>query len=398
LSRADARVLSHTECMRRRRGIRESRLAELARLFLKLGTIGFGGPAVHIALMRQEVVERRGWLSEQHFLDLVGATNAIPGPNSTELAIHIGRERAGWKGLLVAGTAFIAPAALIVLVLAWLYVEYGATPAAENVLYGIAPVVIAIVADALWKLARVAAKGPVLSLLGVIVFGLYLWGVNEILLLASAAAVASVMANGRRIVGSGTPVIVTAAASFIQWSAQPQSSVDLSRLFLLFLKFGSVVFGSGYVLLAFIRADLVSRLGWLTNEQLVDAISIGQFTPGPVFTTATFIGYLVAGFAGALLATLAIFLPSFLFVAGLNPLIPKIRRSPWLGSALDGLNIASVGLMAGVTLQLGRAGIVDALTIALAVASFLVVARWKPNAAWLILAGAVVGLLHWLLV
>jgi chromate transporter len=347
--------------------------------------------------MRQEVVERRRWLSEQHFLDLVGATNAIPGPNSTELAIHIGRERAGWKGLLVAGTAFIAPAAVIVLVLAWLYVEYGTSPAAENVLYGIAPVVIAIVADALWKLARVAAKGPVLSLLGAIVFGLYLWGVNEILLLAAAAVVASVMANGRRIVGSGTPVIV-AAASLFQWSAQPQASVDLSRLFLIFLKFGSVVFGSGYVLLAFIRADLVSRLGWLTNEQLVDAISIGQFTPGPVFTTATFIGYLVAGVAGALLATLAIFLPSFLLVAGLNPLIPKIRRSPWLGSGLDGLNIASVGLMAGVTLQLGRAGIVDPLTIALAAASFLVIARWKPNAAWLILAGAVVGLLHWLLV
>jgi chromate transporter len=383
--------------MRRRRETQDSQLRELARLFLKLGTIGFGGPAVHIALMRQEVVERRRWLSEQHFLDLVGATNAIPGPNSTELAIHIGRERAGWKGLLVAGSAFIAPAAVIVLVLAWLYVEYGTSPAAENVLYGIAPVVIAIVADALWKLARVAAKGPVLSLLGAIVFGLYLWGVNEILLLAAAAVVASVMANGRRIVGSGTPVIV-AAASLFQWSAQPQASVDLSRLFLIFLKFGSVVFGSGYVLLAFIRADLVSRLGWLTNEQLVDAISIGQFTPGPVFTTATFIGYLVAGVAGALLATLAIFLPSFLLVAGLNPLIPKIRRSPWLGSGLDGLNIASVGLMAGVTLQLGRAGIVDPLTIALAAASFLVIARWKPNAAWLILAGAVVGLLHWLLV
>jgi chromate transporter len=383
--------------MRTRSGRERSRLAELARLFLKLGTIGFGGPAVHIALMRQEVVDRRRWLTEEHFLDLVGATNAIPGPNSTELAIHIGRERAGWKGLLVAGSAFIAPAVVIVLVLAWLYVDYGATPAAENLLYGIAPVVIAIVADALWKLARVAAKGPALVILGGIVFLLYLLGVNELLLLAAAAAIASITTNARRIVGSGMPVMVT-AASFLQWSAQPQGGVDLSRLFLVFLKFGSVVFGSGYVLLAFIRADLVSRLGWLTNEQLVDAIAIGQFTPGPVFTTATFIGYLVAGLTGALLATIAIFLPSFVFVAGLNPLIPKIRRSPWLAPALDGLNMASVGLMAGVTVQLGRAGIMDALTIALAMVSFVVITRWKPNAAWLILAGAVVGLLRWWLV
>jgi chromate transporter len=372
-----------------------SDLAELARLFLKLGTIGFGGPAAHIALMRQEVIDRRRWLSEQHFLDLVGATNVIPGPNSTELAIHIGRERAGWKGLLVAGGAFIAPAMAIVLALAWLYVEFGTSVAAENLLYGIAPVVIAIIIDALWKLAKVAAKNPALSLMGVVVFALFLLQVNELLLLGACAVVVSVVSNRHRIAGGGVSLFLIAPA--LQWSAAtPRSDEDLSRLFLLFLKFGSVVFGSGYVLLAFIRADLVTRLGWLTNEQLVDAIAIGQFTPGPVFTTATFIGYIVAGFAGAVLATVAIFLPSFLFVAALSPLIPKIRRSPWLSAALDGLNVASVALMAGVTMQLGRVAVVDPLTIALAAGSLGAILRWKPNPAWLILLGAAVGLVRWL--
>jgi chromate transporter len=370
-------------------------LADLMRVFLKLGTIGFGGPAAHIALMRHEVVDRRKWLGEQHFLDLVGATNVIPGPNSTELAIHIGRERAGWKGLLVAGSAFIAPAMIIVLGLAWLYVEYGTTPAAENLIYGIAPVVIAIIVDALWKLAKVAAKGAALLVLGALVFVFYLAGANELILLGAAAILASVVANRHRIARAGMPLFIM-AMPLVRWSAARPSDEDLPQLFLLFLKFGSVVFGSGYVLLAFIRADLVSRLGWLTNEQLVDAVAIGQFTPGPVFTTATFIGYLVGGLAGAVLATIAIFLPSFLFVAALNPVIPKIRRSQWLAPALDGLNMASVGLMAGVTVQLGRAAILDPLTAALAMAAFFVMARWKPNPGWLILAGAAVGLLHWL--
>ena len=369
-------------------------LTDLMRLFLKLGTIGFGGPAAHIALMRHEVVDRRKWLGEQHFLDLVGATNVIPGPNSTELAIHIGRERAGWKGLLVAGSAFIAPAMIIVLGLAWLYVEYGTTPAAENLIYGIAPVVIAIIVDALWKLAKVAAKGAAPLVLGALVFVFYLAGANELILLGAAAILASVVANRHRIARAGMPLFIM-AIPLVRWSAARPSDEDLPQLFLLFLKFGSVVFGSGYVLLAFIRADLVSRLGWLTNEQLVDAVAIGQFTPGPVFTTATFIGYLVGGFAGAVLATIAIFLPSFLFVAALNPVIPKIRRSPWLAPALDGLNMASVGLMAGVTVQLGQAAIIDPLTSALAVAAVLVMARWKPNPGWVILAGVAVGLLHW---
>jgi chromate transporter len=366
-------------------------------LFLKLGTIGFGGPAAHIALMRQEVVDRRRWLSEEHFLDLVGATNVIPGPNSTELAIHIGRERAGWKGLIVAGSAFIAPAMVMVLALAWLYVEFGTAPAAENVLYGIAAVVVAIIVDALWKLGKTAAKGPGLSVLGAVVFVTYLLGVNELLLLGGAAVVTSVMANGSRILGGGTQLIVV-ASHVLQWAAATRSDEDLTRLFLLFLKFGAVVFGSGYVLLAFIRADLVSRLGWLTNDQLVDAISIGQFTPGPVFTTATFIGYVVAGLSGALLATVAIFLPGFVLVAALNPLIPRIRRSTWLAPALNGLNVASVGLMGGVTVQLARVAIVDPPTAALAIASLIAIVRLSPNPALLILLGGAVGLVRWVAV
>jgi chromate transporter len=378
-------------------GVQGSRLGELARLFLKLGTIGFGGPAAHIALMRQEVVERRRWLSEDHFLDLVGATNVIPGPNSTELAIHIGRERAGWKGLIVAGSAFIAPAMVIVLAMAWLYVEFGTTPAVENLLYGIGAVVVTIIVDALWKLGKIAAKGPALSVLGAVVFLSYLLGVNELLLLGGAAVVTSVVGNRSRILGGGNLLIVV-ASPVLQWAAATRSDEDLTRLFLLFLKFGAIVFGSGYVLLAFIRADLVSRLGWLTNEQLVDAISIGQFTPGPVFTTATFIGYLVAGLTGALLATVAIFLPGFLLVAALNPLIPRIRKSAWLGPALDGLNAASVGLMGGVTVQLARVAIVDPLTAALAIVSLIAIVRLSPNPAWLILLGGTVGLVRWVAV
>lgn len=373
------------------RGQPSSDLAELARLFLKLGTIGFGGPAAHIALMRQEVVVRRRWMTEQHFLDLVGATNIIPGPTSTELAIHIGRERAGWRGLLVAGSAFIAPASVIVLTLAWFYVEFGTTPAAENLLYGIAPVVIAIIVDALWKLAKIAVKSPALLLLGVVVFVLFLRQVDELLLLGVSALVAGLVANWGRVAGGGAPLFGIAPLALRWVTAAQRAEEDLSRLFLLFLKFGSVVFGSGYVLLAFIEADLVTRLGWLTSEELVDAVAIGQFTPGPVFTTATFIGYLVAGLTGAALATVAIFLPSFLFVAALSPLVPRIRRSPWLSAALDGLNVASVALMAGVTVQLAEVSVVDPLTIALTACSLGAIWRWRPNPAWLILAGAVVG-------
>lgn len=371
-----------------------ARVRALFGLFLKLGTIGFGGPAAHIALMRDEVVGRRRWVSDQHFLDLVGATSLIPGPNSTELAIHIGRERAGWRGSIVAGAAFIAPAALIVLGLASLYVRYGSTPAGENLMYGIAPVVIAVIVAALGKLATMAVKNLPLAGLGVAVLALYLAGVNELLLLVAAAFVSVVAANPGRIRSNCFPAAV-ATPSLVSSLAPATGELELGRLFLLFLKFGSVVFGSGYVLLAFLRADLVSRLGWLTNEQLVDAVAVGQFTPGPVFTTATFVGYIVAGLPGAFVATFGIFLPSFVLVGVLNPLIPRIRESRYLGAALDGVNVAALGLMAGVVAQLGSVALVDPLTIVLMLLSLVVIVRVNPNPVWLILIGGAVGLLHW---
>jgi chromate transporter len=372
-------------------------LAELAGLFLKLGTIGFGGPAAHIAMQRDEVVGRRGWLTEQEFLDLLGATNFIPGPNSTEMAIHIGYRRAGWPGLLVAGICFITPAALIVLALAWLYVGYGQTPTATSVLYGIKPVVVAIIAVAIYQLGRTAIKGVLFVLVGLAVFVLALAGVNELALLAGGALLVAVVANRARLRRPpGTLAVLPLALSAPALLAQAGAAdrVELPRLFWEFLKFGSVVFGSGYVLLAFLHGDLVDRLGWLTDQQLADAITVGQLTPGPVFTTATFIGYLLAGLPGAAVATIGIFGPSFVLVAATNPLVARVRRSSWAGSLLDGVNIAAVGLMAAVTLALGRAALVDPLTVALAVAALVVLVRWKLNSAWLIAAGAAVGVLH----
>jgi chromate transporter len=365
-------------------GAGTTRLRELAALFLRLGAIGFGGPAAHIALMQDEVVIRKKWLTRQRFLDLVGATNLIPGPNSTELAIHIGRDRAGWPGLVVAGAAFIAPAFVIVLALACLYARYGTTPAAESLLYAIAPVIIAVVVIALWQLSRTAVKSWLLAAIGGAVLVFYLAGVNELVLLAGAAFVSLLQT---------LPLRATAGLA-MPWLAQTAADpeVGLIRLFALFLKFGSIVFGSGYVLVAFLRADLVERLGWLSNEQLIDAVAIGQATPGPVFTTATFIGYLLAGVPGALLATLAIFLPSFLLVGLLNPLVTRMRESPTWGAALDGLNAAAVGLMAGVTVQLGRQALTDLFTIVLALGATAVILRWRPNSAWLVLTGALLGL------
>jgi chromate transporter len=383
----------HTEVMEIERDRKPTALGAVAAVFLKLGVIGFGGPAAHIALMRQEVVGRRGWLSDGQFLDLVGATNLIPGPNSTEMAMHVGRERAGWRGLVVAGTAFIGPAALMVLGLAWAYVEYGSTPGAESLLYGIEPVVMAIIVHAVWQLGRTAIRGPLTAAVGACVVVLYLLGVNELLLLASSAVLVSVISNRERVLGRGSLALFPLLAVELPHKA----GQELGGLFLLFLKFGAVVFGSGYVLLAFLRGDLVVRLGWLTSAQLADAVSVGQFTPGPVFTTATFIGYVVGGLPGALLATLGIFLPSFFLVGALNPLIPYLRGSPWAGTALDGLNVAALGLMAGVSLQLGRAALVDAVTVVLALAALVVLFRWRPNPAWVVLAGAVVGVARWAL-
>lgn len=371
-------------------------LAEIAWLFLKLGFTAFGGPAAHIAMYHDEFVKRRQWLTDQHFLDMLGATNLIPGPNSTEMTMHIGYVRGGWPGLIIAGLCFILPAASIVLVLSWLYVEYGATPAAGWLLYGIKPVVIAVILQAIWTLGRKALKTPLLGVIGVAVFILYLLGLNELLLLFGGALVVMLLENLNRLRQQPPPALALLGlpATTLVNLIEP---VSLSQLFLTFLKIGAVIYGSGYVLLAFLRSDFVDRLGWLTDQQLLDAVAIGQFTPGPVFTTATFIGYILAGFGGAVLATIGIFLPGFIFVAITNPLIPRLRQSPWLSSLLDGVNMAAIGLMAAVTLELGRAALIDSVTVALALAAAVLLIRFRVNSTRLILGGGLVGVIYQLL-
>ena len=367
-----------------------SPLAEVAALFLKLGFTAFGGPAAHIAIMHDEVVQRRKWISDEQFLDLLGATNLIPGPNSTEMAIHIGYVRAGWRGLLLAGLCFISPAALMVLALAWLYVRFGTTPQAEWLLYGIKPVVIAIIAQALWMLGTKALKNKILVLIGVAALGLYFLGINEIALLFTGGLVYLSISNFRRGPGQSLRALLPLGGFALSQVSIPFS---LPVLFLTFLKIGSVLYGSGYVLLAFLRSDFVVRLGWLTDQQLLDAVAIGQVTPGPLFTAATFIGYLLGGVPAALLATLGIFLPSFVFVAISNPLIPKIRSSTWASSLLDGVNASALGLMAAVTIQLGASSLVDVFTAAIAAVSLILLLRFKINSTWLIAGGALAGFL-----
>ncbi|MGO9738637.1 MAG: chromate efflux transporter [Desulfomonilaceae bacterium] len=367
------------------------RLTEVAMLFLKQGFTAFGGPAAHIAMMHDETVNRRQWLNDQDFLDLLGATNLIPGPNSTQMAIHIGFMRAGWPGLIVAGTCFIVPAMLIVLSLAWLYMRYGATPQAESLLYGVKPAVISIIVQALWNLAPKAVKGPVTAIVGTTILALYFGGVNIIALLFAGGLIVMLTANFQRLrrPSLGISLVPLSGAGALTQVALPFS---LPLLFLTFLKIGAVLYGSGYVLLAFLRADFVVGLGWLTDKQLIDAIAIGQVTPGPVFTTATFIGYILGGIPGALVATLGIFLPSFIFVAISNPLISRVRNSVWLSGFLDGVNVASLGLTAAVTWQLGRASLVDPICILLAIVSLFLLIRFKVNSTWVIVGGAIVGI------
>ncbi|HET6579123.1 MAG TPA: chromate efflux transporter, partial [Gemmatimonadales bacterium] len=361
--------------------------------------IAFGGPAAHVAMMEQEVVVRRRWLSREAFLDYYGATNLIPGPNSTELAIHIGHARAGWPGLLVAGACFILPAAILVAAIAWLYVEYGRLPQVEGLLYGVKPVVIAIVLQALWRLARSAVKSPGLALLGGAALVAAAAGVHELLVLALAGVIAAgpptarSLRSGVRMPGIVAVTAPTLPAAVGTAAAAAVAGASAWGLFAVFVKIGAVLFGSGYVLLAFLRADLVERLGWLTERQLLDAVAVGQVTPGPVFTTATFVGYLVAGGPGAVAATVGIFLPAFLFVALSGPLVPRLRRSPTAGAVLDGVTVASLALMAVVTVQLGRAAVVDWSTAALAALSAVLLIRFRVNSAWLVLGGAVAGLL-----
>ena len=365
-------------------------LRELVGLFLRLGVTAFGGPAAHIAMMRDEVVERRRWLTDADFLDLLAATHLIPGPNSTEMAIHLGYRRGGGPGLLVAGACFILPATLIVGGLAWTYVRFGDTPQLGWVMYGVGPVIIAIVAQALWKLGTAAIKGPLTLLIGLAAGGLALRGWNELGLLAIGGLVMAGARLGRPGIAALAAACLPATVALAAGSGVA-APITLTRLTFFFLKVGSVLFGSGYVLLAFLRADLVDRWSWLSDAQLIDAVTIGQVTPGPVFTTATFIGYVLHGWSGALLATFGIFAPGFLFVACSQPLIPRLRASAVTSAVLDGVVVASLGLMAAVTWNLFRSTIVDPPAAALAAAAALLLFTTRLNSTWLVLAGGVVG-------
>lgn len=371
----------------------KQRLVELAGVFLRLGTIAFGGPAAHISMMDHEVVNRRQWMSREKLLDLLGVTNLIPGPNSTELAIHIGYERAGWQGLLVAGSCFILPAMLIVWALATLYVHYQTVPQMEWLLYGIKPVIIAIVLQAVWNLGKKAIKDRPTLVAGVAAIVGYFAGLNEIwLLLVLGIAVMLVKHWQERGQTTGAWLFpLSGILAQVSSATAATVSVGWASVFLFFLKIGCVLYGSGYVLLAFLQRDLVDRNQWLTSQQLLDAIAIGQITPGPVFTTATFIGYLLAGNAGAIAGTIGIFLPAFVLVWVVNPWVPKLRQSPWTSGFLNGVNAASLGLMAGVTYTLSRTALVDGLTIVMALVSIGVVFRYKINSAWLVLIGGAIG-------
>lgn len=391
-------------------------LPELALLFLKLGTIAFGGPAAHIAMMEDEVVRRRRWLTREQFLDYLGATNLIPGPNSTELAIHIGHARAGWRGLLVAGASFVLPAALIVTTVAWGYVRFGTLPQGEAILHGVKPVVIAVVLQAIWRLGRSAVKSPMLAAVAAAATVAAALGVNELAILAGAGGAMALArssstwgaaGNARGVVAA--PVVSSAAgwsgpggAGGGATSATPVAlaaatgvavggTFTLPTLFAVFAKIGAVLFGSGYVLLAFMRADLVERLHWLSERQLLDAVAVGQVTPGPVFTTATFVGYVLGGVPGAVVATVGIFLPAFVFVALSGPLVPRLRRSPAAGAVLDGVNAGSLALMAVVTWQLAHTALADRLSVSLAVLSVLLLPWRRVNSAWLVIGGALAG-------
>jgi chromate transporter len=373
-------------------------LRELAALYLRLGLTAFGGPAAHIAMMEDEVVVRRKWLSREEFVDLLGATNLIPGPNSTEMAIHVGHRRAGFAGLLLAGTCFILPAAVLVLAIAWAYVHFGTLPQVAGILYGVKPVVVVIVLQALWRLSRTALKDKVSIAVALLATVSGFLGIHELLILFGAGVATPLIRDllnrkrrrsppalllGLVPIGPATTTAVTlgAAVPFGLWP-----------LFLFFLKVGAVLFGSGYVLLAFLRADLVERWHWLTESQLLDAVAVGQITPGPVFTTATFIGYVLGGPTGAVVATVGIFLPAFFFVAISGPLVSRLRRSAVAGAVLDGVNAGSLALMAVVTWHLGRVAVRDVPTVALAVVTAVLLWRWRLNSAWLILGAAVVGL------
>ena len=368
---------------------RSGSLAELAREFLRLGFVAFGGPAAHIAMMEERFVRRLHWLSRERFLDLLGAVNLLPGPSSTELAIYLGEIRGGLAGLLVAGACFILPAAVLVVALAWAYHTFGSVPQVAGLLVGIKPVVVALIAQAVWNLARTALKGFPLALLALAVVVLAAFGAPVLVLLIAAGLFWILVREGARLAASRTRSVFALAA----FAPAAANSFGLAALFLYFLKIGAVLFGSGYVLLAILRADLVLRLHWLTDAQLLDAIAVSQATPGPFFTVSTFIGYLLGGWKGAALATAGMFLPAFAYVAVTAQFLPRLRKSPIAGAFLDGVNAAAVALMAFVGFQFARASLVNLPLIAVAVFCAFLVFRYKINSTWLVLGGAILGIL-----
>jgi chromate transporter len=375
-----------------------NRWLEVLALALRLGFTAFGGPAVHIAMLRDQVVTRKAWVSDAQYLDWLGAVNLIPGPNSTEMVMHVGLHRAGWRGLIAAGLGFILPAAAITLALAWVYVTFGSRPDAGWFLYGVKPVIVAVVLQAIYGLARTLFTSWQAVFMSALVFVLYLLGVNEIALLFGGALIGAILKRGWPQPGLSSLMLLSPTALSNEPSSALNTAVSsvatgvtLGGVFWGFLKIGSLLYGGGYVLLAFLRSEFVTRLGWLTEKQLLDAVAVGQFTPGPVFSSATFVGYIIAGVPGAILATIAIFGPAFVFVGLTGGLVSRLRKNVWTGALLDGVNAAAIGLMLGVTLELGRAALVDALTVGLAVVTLALLIRFKVNSAWLVLGGAIVG-------
>jgi chromate transporter len=373
--------------------LRHTSLIELARLFLKLGIVAFGGPPAHIAMMEDEVVSRRGWLTREQFLDFLGATNLIPGPNSTEMAIHVGRIRAGWLGLLVAGASFILPSAVMVTALAWAYVRFGSLPQVAGLLYGVKPIVIALIVQAVFKLAKTAVKSTWIAVVGVFAALGTVLGVDQVAVLAGGGLLTGLVYWLRSSRRTSAKALFLSGSGFSAFAAPSGIAASFSRtaLFLVFLKIGAILFGGGYVLVALIRSNLVAGLGWISERQLLDAIAMGQVTPGPLSTTATFIGYLLAGVPGAVIATVAIFLPAFSFVAMSGPLVPRLRQSPVAGAVLDGVNVAALALIAVVSWQLFRAAVVDWTTLVMAGVSFFLLFRYRVNSVWLMLGGAAIG-------
>lgn len=367
---------------------KKNELKEIAKLFFKLGSIAFGGPAAHIAMMEDEIVKKRKWMTQEHFLDIVGATNLIPGPNSTEMTMHCGYERAGWKGLFVAGSCFIFPAVLITSIFAWLYQQYGQLPKVEPFIYGIKPAVIAIIIVAAFRLGKKAVKNIELAILGALTLVACLFGLNEIIALFGCGFLGLIIYLFKKNKGNLKSLI-----PLLLFQAMEPVKIETFKIFLTFLKVGAILYGSGYVLFAFLDSELVAN-GWLTRQTLIDAVAVGQITPGPVLSTATFIGWQMNGITGAIAATVGIFLPSFIFVLILNPLIPKMRKSKIIGVILDAINVAAVALILAVSVEMARDTITDWRTIVIAVVSLIVVFVLKKlNSAFIVLGGAIIGYL-----